>query len=170
MAVSVTNQFYIFLFSLCAGALAGVFFDLFRAFRRLVHSGVVWVGVQDILYWLLSAVAAFFFLYRTNFGQPRWYIFCGFLLGTLFYHLLLGDRMVLLFLYLAKALLAVLRFLIKLICMPLRLLYLILHPVFVLLVERPYRFLRCFLRKKIRHACSKWQISAKKVKKRLKMY
>ncbi len=170
MAVSVTNQFYIFLFSLAGGALAGVFFDLFRTLRRLVHSGVVWVGVQDVLYWLLSAVAAFFFLYQTNFGQPRWYIFLGFLLGALFYHLLLRDRMVHLFLFLAKVLLAVLRFLGRLVCMPFCLLYRLLHPVFSLLIGRPFRYLARFLRRKTRAASAKWRINAKKVKKRLKMY
>ncbi len=169
MAVSVTSQFHIFLLSLLAGALAGVFFDMFRAFRRLVRAGTVWVGVQDILYWLLSAAAAFFFLYHFNYGQPRWYIFCGILLGALFYHLLLGDRMVRLFLALVRLLGTVLRFLARVLVFPFLLLYRIFRPI-LLFFWRPLRRIGRFFRRKTRAFVKKLSFGAKKFKKRLKMY
>lgn len=169
MAVSVTNQFQIFLLSLAAGALAGVFFDMFRAFRRLVRAGVVWVGVQDILYWLLCAASAFFFIYRTNYGQPRWYIFCGILLGALFYHLLLKDHMVRFLLWLCRILASILRFLARVLVFPFTILYRIFRPV-VLFVWHPCHAFGHLIRRKWRTFCGACRKNVKKFKKRLKMY
>jgi len=169
MAVSVTNQFHIFLLSLAGGALAGVFFDMFRTFRRLVRAGVIWVGVQDILYWLLCAAAAFFFLYRTNYGQPRWYIFCGILFGALFYHLLLKDRMVRLFLGLTRILAAILRFLVRVLIFPCTILYRFFRPV-VLFVWHPCHAVGRRIRRKWCAFCATLRKGVKKFKKRLKMY
>ncbi len=169
MAISATVQLRIFLLSLGAGALAGIFFDGFRAFRRLVRSGVLWVGVQDILYWLLSACAAFAFLYRVNDGQMRWYIFLGILLGALFYHLLLQDKMVRLFLALAHALYGVLKILVCILLFPLRILYKILRPVFLFfyrIFARFWKKCKRILRRKREQVCC----TVKKLKKRIKMY
>ncbi|MBE7024579.1 MAG: hypothetical protein E7408_00790 [Ruminococcaceae bacterium] len=169
MSVSVTNQFHIFLLSLAGGALAGVFFDLFRAFRRLVRSGSVWVGVQDLLFWLLAAAAAFLFLYRTNYGQPRWYIFCGILLGALFYHLLLRDVTVRFFLALARLIGLFLFTLAKIVVFPFRLLYRLFHPV-ALFLWRPCRAIWRFFRRKIHSLRAKTIALIRNLKKIQKMY
>ncbi len=169
MSVSVTNQFHIFLLSLAGGALAGIFFDGFRAFRRLVRSGSVWVGVQDLLFWLLSAAAAFLFLYRTNYGQPRWYIFCGILLGALFYHLLLRDRTVRFFLVLSRFIGRLLRCIIRILLFPLLLLYRILRPI-IRFFRRICRTVGRFFCRKIRTFRGKLSAGMKKFKKIRKMY
>ncbi|MBE7062464.1 MAG: spore cortex biosynthesis protein YabQ [Ruminococcaceae bacterium] len=169
MAVSVTNQFHIFLLSFLSGALAGVFFDLFRAFRRLVQSRAVWVGVQDILFWLFSAAAAFLFLYRTNYGEPRWYIFFGILLGALLYHLLLQDWTVRFFMALARLLGRVLRCIIRILVFPLYILYRILRPVFFFL-QRIFRTASRFIRRKFRSFWVNFLSGVKKIKKIRKMY
>ena len=169
MAISAAVQLRIFLLSLGAGALAGIFFDGFRAFRRLVRSGVLWVGVQDILYWFLCACASFAFLYRVNDGQMRWYIFLGILLGALFYHLLLQDKMVRLFLGLGRFLYGGIRILICILLFPLRVLYKLLSPVFLFF----YRIFTVFWKKStrlLRRTRRRWYDTAKKIKKRIKMY
>lgn len=169
MAVSVTNQFHIFLLSLLGGALAGVFFDLFRTFRRLVRSRAVWVGVQDLLFWLLSAAAAFLFLYRTNYGEPRWYIFFGILLGALLYHLLMRDWAVRFFLALARLLGRLLRCLVRIIVFPFYILYRIFRPV-VLFLQRGIHAVGRFFRRKIRTFRENFLSGIKKFKKIRKMY
>ena len=102
MAVSSISQLQIFLLSLLGGAAVGMFFDVFRALRQQFRSGAFSVGVQDLLFWLFTALSVFLFLYRFNFGQPRWYIFCGIFLGGLFYHLTAGRYVVRLFLWLFR--------------------------------------------------------------------
>ena len=169
MSVSVTNQLHIFLLSLAGGALAGVLFDLFRTFRKLVHTGTFWVGIQDLLFWFLAATAGFLFLYRTNYGQPRWYIFCGIVLGALFYHLLLGDYPVRFFLAFVRLVTRLCRMLFRILLFPFFVLYRILWPV-CLFLWRPCRFFIRFLRRKIRNFSEKISSEIKKIKKRRKMY
>ncbi len=169
MAISVTNQLHVFLLSLIGGALVGVFFDMFRTLRRLVKSGTVFVGVQDMAFWLLFAGAAFFFLYRFNYGQPRWYIFCGILLGALFYHLIFRDGMVRLFMTLWRGLFVLLRFLFRMLCLPLLLLYRIFRPILACF-GRIFRKIFRFCKRIFRAAWWRFSFGVKKIKKRRKMY
>lgn len=155
--------------SVLGGIAAGVLFDLFRTFRRLVKSGAVWVGVQDLLFWLLAACAAFFFLYQYNDGQPRWYIFCGILLGATLYHLLVRDFVVRflsasaiylgrILCYIGKILLFPFLFFYRLLCKP------------VLFLWKPCRRFMLFFCRKTHHLTQYGRRNAKKIKKRLKMY
>lgn len=165
MAISSISQFQIFLFSLLGGALVGFFFDMFRAVRQYFRSGVVWVGVQDLLFWLFTALSVFLFLYRFNFGQPRSYIFCGIFLGGLFYHLAVGRYAVKLFLLLFRLLGKLFSLLFSALCLPIRVLGWLFRPVFRFFA-RVFRFSR-------RRILAFWVQNTsfvKKIKKRLKMY
>lgn len=169
MAVSVTSQVHVFLFSLLGGAFAGTVFDMFRALRRLIRGGTVWVGIQDLLFWLFSACASFLFLYRFNDGQPRWYIFCGILLGAAIYTLLLRDYMVRLFTCLARIIVHIIRFLVQILLFPFAVLYRIFRPLFLFLYKIARKIVH-FFKRKIRAIRVRISLSAKKIKKRLKMY
>ncbi|MBQ7036006.1 MAG: spore cortex biosynthesis protein YabQ [Clostridia bacterium] len=147
----------------------GIFFDMFRTMRRLVKSGTVFVGVQDTVFWLFFAGAVFFFLYRFNYGQPRWFIFCGILLGALFYHLLLGDKIVRLFLLFFRFLQILLRLFCRILLIPFCILYRLLSPIFRFIKSCFCRIFRFFTRK-IRQARYRFLMTAKKIKKRRKMY
>ncbi len=169
MAVSVTNQTLIFLYSLAAGAAGGILFDIFRTARRLRRAGTVWVSVQDLLFWFLTAIAAFTFLYYVNFGEPRWYIFFGIFLGALFYYLLFRNHMVSFLLWLAHTLFALLSFLLRLLLFPVRLLCRILSPVFFF-VWAPCHAAGRRISRRCRSFSGSAQRGMKKIKKRLKMY
>lgn len=56
-------------------------YDVFRILRRVIKHGVVWIGVEDICFWLLCTVAVFLLLYRENDGMIRLFAFVGILLG-----------------------------------------------------------------------------------------
>ena len=155
----------IFLYALLGGAAVGIFFDVFRAVRQYFRSGAFSVGVQDLLFWLFTALSVFLFLYRFNFGQPRSYIFCGIFLGGLFYHLAIGPYAVKLFLFLFRIVGRFFRFLRALLLLPLRFLGYLLRPV--------RRFLGRIFRFSRRRITAFWVRNTsfvKKIKKRLKMY
>ena len=65
----------------------GLFFlyDLLRIFRRLVPHGNIWIGGEDILYWLLCTGAVFVMLYQENDGMVRGFALAGVVLGMLLY-------------------------------------------------------------------------------------
>lgn len=169
VAVSVTNQLQVFFLSVLGGGAAGIFFDLFRAFRKLVRTKPLWVGVQDILFWLFCTGAAFAFLYCFNDGQPRWYIFCGILLGVLIYHLIARD-------YVVKGLVAVTHCLGKVLLISAKILltpFLFLWALIkkpILFIRRPARRLIIFFCRNTRKMSTNVAENVKKIKKRLKMY
>lgn len=69
-------------------------YDQFRIFRRLVPHGTIWVGVEDLLFWIASAVALFAMLYRENSGYIRGFAIGGVVVGMLIYNLLLSRFVV----------------------------------------------------------------------------
>ncbi len=169
MAISVKEQTLIFLISILVGVAGSIFFDMFRAFRRLVKARAVWVSIQDLLFWLITGFSVFLFLYRINFGEVRWYIFFGIGLGIFFYYLAFRNRIVMLLLFLARMLLSILRFCLRLLALPLRFLSRLMRPVFFF-VWTPCTALgrRC---RRLGRAFWRWaRRDGKKLKKRLKMY
>lgn len=63
-------------------------YDLIRIFRRIVPHGILWISLEDILFWLTAALVEFFMLYRENNGVIRAYIIGGSAVGALVYYLL----------------------------------------------------------------------------------
>lgn len=84
------EQVYVFLWSIVTGAILGILFDLFRAFR---FKGIrdVWVYIQDIIFWLVTAVIIIASAFMINEGQLRGYMLIGYLLGAGFYMLLFSK-------------------------------------------------------------------------------
>lgn len=75
---------------------AGLFFlyDILRIFRRVVAHGNIWIGVEDLLYWLVCTGVVFVMLYQENDGMMRGFALGGVVLGTLLYYLLLSRFIV----------------------------------------------------------------------------
>lgn len=69
-------------------------YDQIRIFRRLIPHGTVWVGIEDILFWVASAVVLFAMLYRENSGYIRGFAIGGVVVGMLMYNLLLSRLVV----------------------------------------------------------------------------
>ena len=84
------EQVYVFLWSIVTGAVLGVLFDFFRAFR---YKGIrdIWVYIQDIIFWLVTAVIIIASAFLINEGQLRGYMLIGYLLGAGFYMLLFSK-------------------------------------------------------------------------------
>ena len=75
--------------SLALGAGLMALYDVFRIWRVLIPHGTLWTGLEDLIYWMFSAVSTFLLLFYQNDGILRWYavggVFCGMLLyqGTI---------------------------------------------------------------------------------------
>ena len=67
-----------------------VLYDLLRLFRVLVHHGWLWVGVEDLGYWIFAGFTVFYLLYRENDGALRLYVISTVLLSMIAYDRLLG--------------------------------------------------------------------------------
>lgn len=69
-------------------------YDIFRIFRRLVPHGNIWIGIEDVCYWLFCTVVVFLLLYQRNDGMMRAFCFLGIILGGVIYAFLLSRFVV----------------------------------------------------------------------------
>lgn len=61
-------------------------YDIIRIIRRIIGHGVVAVAVEDIVFWIVSALIIFNMTFKYNNGEVRWYIYAGMALGMLLYN------------------------------------------------------------------------------------
>lgn len=73
--------------------LAGLY-DLLRIIRRILPRGILWVSLEDFLYWAVVCIVVFAFFYQENSGGIRGYIVGGIAVGAIIYHVLLGRWLV----------------------------------------------------------------------------
>lgn len=61
-------------------------YDVFRIFRKVVPHGVIWISVEDVLYWIVAAMLIFGMIFQENDGLIRGFAIGGILLGMLFFN------------------------------------------------------------------------------------
>lgn len=71
---------------------AGMFalYDLIRIFRRLLPHGILWISIEDLLYFAAAALWFFLRICKVNSGIIRFYFLLAMGAGALAYYLLLG--------------------------------------------------------------------------------
>lgn len=84
MVIPLAFQFRILLFSLLAGIITGLLFDLYRVFRGFNNSKVLTV-IEDMLFWVLCALLVFVFLLYTNYAFVGVYVYLYIALGVYLY-------------------------------------------------------------------------------------
>lgn len=94
MSSDIIIEVDVFLRAIALGAVCGLFYDILRIFRRVRTRGYILTGVEDLLYWIVSAVIMFMFLYKENGGTIRAYIIMGMAAGMLLYEIVLGHYIV----------------------------------------------------------------------------
>lgn len=76
------------------GALVTVVYDGLRIFRRVIAHGNVWIGIEDLFFWIFTAFWSFGVLYRENDGNLRIYTIIAMTLGMIAYHKTLSEPLV----------------------------------------------------------------------------
>lgn len=67
-----------------------VLYDCLRIWRRLIPHGVIWLSVEDILFWMTAALVTFMVCFTEDAGNIRWFAVAGEVLGALMYHYTVG--------------------------------------------------------------------------------
>lgn len=91
MSQGILEELQFFGSALLRGALLLVVYDLLRIFRRVAPHGKVWIALEDLFYWILTAFLVFALLYRENDGAVRGYALLAVGLGMLLYHQLISS-------------------------------------------------------------------------------
>lgn len=83
-----------FLMSVLWGAILLIIYDCLRILRKVIAHNVVWISVEDIIYWAISAVLIFRMMYQMNDGVIRGFSILGILLGMIIYKYSISDYVV----------------------------------------------------------------------------
>lgn len=69
-----------------SGVILTVSYDLLRIFRNVKEHTIVFMGIEDFLYWCMAGIFLFSMIYGENDGVIRVYTLCSAGLGALVYH------------------------------------------------------------------------------------
>ncbi len=87
---TITQLYTLFIFSI-SGIIIGLFFDIFRIFRRSFKTSDLVTYLQDIIFWLCTGIFILFILFEFNNGQIRSYTIIGLVVGILVYMLTISK-------------------------------------------------------------------------------
>ncbi|MDF2608985.1 MAG: hypothetical protein K0R92_459 [Lachnospiraceae bacterium] len=80
--------------SILWGIILLIIYDFLRIIRRIVKHNSIMIGMQDIIYWLICSILIFRMMYQQNDGIIRGFSILAILLGMIFYHYTISDRLV----------------------------------------------------------------------------
>ncbi|MDR1391699.1 MAG: spore cortex biosynthesis protein YabQ [Clostridiales bacterium] len=79
------------MWSIFAGFILAFIYDVFRIYRKLIKTNDFFVTIQDISFFLVSALIIFFVAYKLNSSRMRMFEFFAILLGMIFYKIIFKD-------------------------------------------------------------------------------
>ncbi len=76
------------------GAGITLVYDCLRIIRRVFPHGIIWISLEDLLYWIFVSFSIFYLLYYENNGAFRWFAIFGAALGMVLYKKSLSEWLV----------------------------------------------------------------------------
>ncbi len=80
----IQGELIIFLVSVVTGIMLRLIYRSIGIFRQLVEHSLIFIGVEDLIFWVGAALYVFVQIYHTSDGSIRWYFILGLVFGTLF--------------------------------------------------------------------------------------
>jgi spore cortex biosynthesis protein YabQ len=143
------QEVYVFLSAAGSGAIAGFVYDLFRLKRKALKTKAFIVGIEDIAFWIFTALLLFITAYFSNEGEVRPYFFLAAILGMYIYYWLFSRWVI-----------KTLTFLIKVVIWPFALIIQAMKP--------PIKQVSVFCSKKMEQTGKKLNLQKKVISRRLK--
>lgn len=86
MTETINLQYNVFLLFMFVGAWLGFIYDVIRCFRRLMTHNNIFIGIEDIVFWMFCAITIESQIQISNYGEFRIYILLSCVLGFIIYH------------------------------------------------------------------------------------
>lgn len=102
------------------GAVLGFVYDLFRLKRKVIRTKSFLISLEDIIFWVFSALLLFTAAYFSNDGEVRLYFFFAALLGVLIYYWIFSRWVIQILTFLVKMVIWPFAFLISVLKVPLK--------------------------------------------------
>ena len=81
MILGIEKELVVFLQALLAGNLVCLIYSALRVFRRIIVHNLIWISIEDILFWIGTGFYLFYQIYQNSNGIIRWYFVIGVLIG-----------------------------------------------------------------------------------------
>lgn len=91
MDTTFSSQLFGFVVSIPAGAILGAFYDVLRIWRTFFHTEKRAVFFQDVFYMGAAAFFTFLLTLTVSYGEVRFYLLFGEILGWFVYYYTLGQ-------------------------------------------------------------------------------
>lgn len=88
----IREEMMVFLIAVVSGATVRLVYQCIRCFRRIVAHQLTAINVEDIIFWIGSAVYMFVQIYHTSDGSIRWYFILGVALGVILMSVFLNKE------------------------------------------------------------------------------
>ncbi len=98
------NQIYLFLIYIFNGLLISILFDIFRILRKSFKTNNFITSLEDIFFWILTAIIILYSIFKFNDGELRGYLFVGIAFGVVIYMLLFSKVFIKINLYIINIL------------------------------------------------------------------
>lgn len=85
MLISMTIQIKLVFFSIFAGIITGILFDIYRVLRGFENPKKILTFLEDILFWIFASLIVFIFLLLTNYAYMGIYVYMYIALGIYIY-------------------------------------------------------------------------------------
>lgn len=94
MNQAITVELQFFLISVLWGSIILLAYDGLRILRRLIKHGIIFLAVEDIIFWVVASVFIFSMIYKQNNGIIRGFSVMGMTIGMVLYHYIFKDYIV----------------------------------------------------------------------------
>ncbi|MFT8312783.1 MAG: spore cortex biosynthesis protein YabQ [Clostridium sp.] len=123
MVLSNFIQFNLLFYSFIAGIFTGILFDIYRVIRGLELPNKILGFIEDLLFWILTAIIIFVFLLYSNDAIIGIYVYLFIALGVYIYIKLLSKKLIYGEAKILRFLIRLIRVTFNLIIYPIRLLF-----------------------------------------------
>lgn len=113
MDVLITKQLQYFAESILIGFLLCFIFDIFKILRLSIKHYYALIFLEDIMFFIISAVITYSFMVNVSFGQIRVFIITGELIGFILYRFLISKLVISTFLFIINISKAIVKFIFK---------------------------------------------------------
>lgn len=122
MPLKIDSQLNILIYSILSGVLVGILFDLYNIIRGIKIPKII-IVVEDILFWILTAIIVFTFLLYNNYAFLGPYVYIFMIITIILYLKLISPKIIEVEMYSISKLSYFIRILLKNIIYPVKIIY-----------------------------------------------
>ena len=122
MPLKIDSQLNILIYSILSGVFVGILFDLYNIIRGIKIPKII-IVVEDILFWILTAIIVFTFLLYNNYAFLGPYVYIFMIITIILYLKLISPKIIKFEMYSISKLSYFIRILLKNIIYPVKIIY-----------------------------------------------